>query len=130
MGFRERSTPGVSCEGMAVAVTFSKGQNRLVRQLARRRLYLFFFGLYLVTAVTSFNERTTIRRVASLIAFAAMLVAVLVIVLGWRRRTLKNLEHQHRIILLLVLIIAATVAVNFHFPSLVFTFLLVVNWFV
>lgn len=93
-------------------------------------MYLFFFGVYLVSGVSSFNEPTTIRRVASLIAFAAILAGLLVILLGWRRRTLAQLEHQQWVILGLLLIVATTVAVDFHFSSFVFTFLLLLNWFV
>jgi uncharacterized membrane protein HdeD (DUF308 family) len=119
----------VFCAEVSQAVTFSKAQNGLVRRLARRRLYLFFFGLYLVTAA-SFNEPTAIKEIASFVAFAAILAGVLVILVGWRRRTLKEVDQQLKIILGVVLIVAATVVVNFHFPSLVFTFLLLLNWFV
>jgi cytochrome bd-type quinol oxidase subunit 1 len=111
-------------------VTFSKAQSRLVRLLSRRRTYAFFFGLYLVSSVTSLDQSTTIRRLASLAALAAIVAGLLVVAVGWRRRTLRDLERQQWIILGLLVVVAATVAANFHFPAAVFTFLLLLNWFV
>lgn len=114
---------------MDAPVTFSGEQRRLVRQLARRRMFLFFFGLIGVSAIIPPYPANPRAMAANLLVLGSSVVAIGVIAVGWQRRSLPELNLQHNIVLALVFLMAASLAVHFAFPVFVFVVLLLLNRF-
>jgi hypothetical protein len=64
-----------------------------------------------------------------LLVLGSSVVAIGVIAVAWRRRSLPELNFQHNIVLALVLLVAASLAIHFAFPVFVFAVLLLLNRF-
>lgn len=109
------------------AITFNADQRRLVKQLARRRMFLFFFGLIGLSAVVPPYPGSARTLAALLIVLAASVAAIVVIAVGWRRQSPGSLRIQHNILFALSIVLVALLPLNPDWGRVLFTAMLVIN---